>query len=83
MRQRSTTPGIWNPLPYFDTVRDDGQLGNIRSVSNFYAAAKAGTLPAVSWVIPSAAVSEHPASPVSAGQSYVTSLVDAVMRSPD
>lgn len=83
VRQRSTTPGIWNPLPYFDTVRDDGQLGNIRSVSNFYAAAKAGTLPAVSWVIPSAAASEHPASPVSAGQSYVTSLVDAVMRSPD
>ena len=26
------TPGIWNPLPYFDTVRDDGQLGNIQSI---------------------------------------------------
>jgi phospholipase C len=28
-------------------------------------------------------VSEHPPSPVSFGQSYVTSLINAVMRSPD
>jgi phospholipase C len=83
VRQNASTPGIWNPLPYFDTVAADGQLGNIQSVGNFYAAAKAGTLPAVSWVVPSGQVSEHPPAPVSAGQSYVTSLVDAVMRSPD
>ena len=30
------TPGIWNPLPYFDTVKDDGQLGNIQPLKNFY-----------------------------------------------
>ncbi len=81
--QRSSTPGIWNPLPWFDTVKADDQLGNIQSVDRFYAAAKAGALPAVSWVVPSDAVSEHPPAPVSAGQSYVTSLVNAVMRSPD
>jgi phospholipase C len=40
-------------------------------------------LPAVSWVVPSGAVSEHPPNPVSAGQTYVTSLVNAVMQSPD
>jgi phospholipase C len=45
--------------------------------------AKTGTLPAVSWVVPSGAVSEHPPAAVSAGQSYVTSLVNAVMQSPD
>jgi len=83
VRQRSNTPGIWNPLPYFDTVKDDGELANIQSVENFYAAAKSGTLPAVSWVVPSNAVSEHPSAPVSFGQSYVTSLVNAVMRGPD
>jgi phospholipase C len=81
--QLPTTPGIWNPLPYFDTVRNDHQLGNIRSVAKFYAAAKQGTLPAVSWVVPSGDVSEHPPSTVSAGQSYVTSLVNAVMNGPD
>jgi phospholipase C len=81
--QNSNTPGIWNPLPWFDTVASDGQLGNIQSVDQFYAAAQAGTLPAVSWVVPSNAVSEHPPSPVSNGQSYVTSLINAVMHSPD
>ena len=83
VRQNSTTPGIFNPLPYFDTVKNDGQLGNIQSVDRFYAAAKAGLLPAVSWVVPSVEVSEHPPSPVSFGQSYVTSLVNAVMSGGD
>jgi phospholipase C len=83
VKQNSQTPGIWNPLPYFDTVRQDGQLGNIQSVANFYDQAKAGTLPAVSWVVPSGPVSEHPPGAVSAGQAYVTSLVNAVMQSPD
>jgi phospholipase C len=80
-RQNAKTPGIWNPLPFFDTVRENGELGNIQSVENFYAAAAKGTLPAVSWVVPSNPVSEHPPARVSAGQSYVTSLVNAVMNS--
>jgi phospholipase C len=81
--QSSSTYGIWNPLPWFDTVKDDHQLTNIQDVDRFYAAAKSGTLPAVSWVVPSGEVSEHPPSPVSFGQSYVTSVINAVMRSPD
>jgi phospholipase C len=81
--QNASTPGIWNPLPWFDTVRADNQLGNIQSVDKFYAAARSGTLPAVSWVMPAGAVSEHPPSPVSSGQSYVTSVINAVMKSPD
>src|SRR5664280_893988 len=71
--QNANTPGIWNPLPYFDTVKADGQLGNIQSVDHFYAAARSGRLPAVSWVVPSGEVSEHPDAPISYGQSYVTS----------
>jgi phospholipase C len=82
-QQNAKTPGIWNPLPYFDTVNHDDQVGNIRSVNSFYTAAQHGQLPAVSWVVPSGQVSEHPPSSVSGGQSYVTSLVNAVMNSPD
>jgi phospholipase C len=81
--QNSNTPGIWNPLPWFDTVKADNQLGNIQNVNNFYTQAQKGTLPAVSWVVPSSAVSEHPPSKISTGQTYVTSLVNAVMKSPD
>ena len=83
VKQNAKTPGIWNPLPYFDTVTADGQQANIQSVANFYTQAANGALPAVSWVVPSGAVSEHPPAPTSAGQAYVTSLVNAVMRSPD
>jgi phospholipase C len=81
--QDASTPGIWNPLPYFDTVREDNQLGNIRGTHDFYVAARDGTLPAVSWIVPSQSVSEHPPGSVTAGMDYVTSLVNAIMRSPD
>ena len=81
--QTARTPGIWNPLPDFDTVRADHQERNIQSVENFYAAAHRGTLPAVSWIVPSGTVSEHPPARISDGESYVTSLVNAIMRSPD
>lgn len=81
--QKSKVPGIWNPLPYFDTVRQDGQLGNIQDISNFVTAAKNGTLPAVSWVVPNGKNSEHPPALISTGQAYVTSLVNAIMQGPD
>ena len=77
------TPGIWNPLPYFDTVRHDGELGNIQPVSNSSTRRARGTLPQVSWVVPSQAVSEHPPAPISAGVAYVTSLINAVMSGPN
>ena len=82
-RQDSRTPGIWNPLPSFDTVRQDHQLSNIRDTSAFYTAVRKGRLPAVSWVIPSGDVSEHPTSSIRAGQAYVTSLINAIGRSRD
>jgi phospholipase C len=81
--QSAKTPGIWNPLPWFDTVHENDQLGNVAPLRDFFAAAKAGRLPAVSWVVPSQRVSEHPPGLVSRGEAYVTSLVNAVMRSPD
>jgi phospholipase C len=81
--QKVGTPQIWNPLPWFTTVKQDGQLGNIQTIDHFYADAKGGRLPAVSWVVPNGKVSEHPTALVSDGQTYVTSLVNAVMQSPD
>ncbi len=81
--QNEKTPSKWNPLPYFETVRQDHQTGNIQSVGRFYEAAKDGTLPAVSWVVPSNPVSDHPPAHIRNGTAYVTSLVNAVMRSPD
>jgi len=81
--QSAKTPGIWNPLPYFDTVKQDGQLDNITSTQDFFKDAKSGNLPNVSWITPNGANSEHPPALVSLGQSWVTRLIDAVMQSPD
>ena len=79
--QDPRTPGIWNPLASFDTVRQDRRLGRIRDTSAFYTALRSGHLPAVSWVIPSGLVSEHPTSSIRAGQAYVTRLIDAIGHS--
>jgi phospholipase C len=81
--QQAVTPGIWNPLPDFTDVRRDHQLKNIAPTARFLTEARTGHLPNVSWVVPSGAVSEHPPSLVSAGQSYVTNLINTVMRGPD
>jgi phospholipase C len=81
--QRVGTPEIWNPLPDFVTVHKDGQLGDVQSLARFYVAAKAGKLPAVSWIVPDQVHSEHPPALVSVGEAYVTSLINAVMRGPD
>jgi phospholipase C len=83
VQQKAHTPGIWNPLPYFDTVKADGELGNIRDLRQFYAAAKDGTLPQVVWLAPAGPYSEHPPGLVSRGQAYVTGVINAIMRSPD
>jgi phospholipase C len=83
IEQAASTPGIWNPLPDFTDVRQDNQLGNVQSLSNFYTAARAGTLASVSWIDPNGTVSEHPPALVSAGQTYVTGLINAIMQGPD
>jgi phospholipase C len=82
-QQKVKVPGIWNPLPGFDTVKEDGQLGNIQDIAHFSTAAKNGTLPAVSWVVPNNLNSEHPPALISTGQAYVTGLINAVMQGPD
>ncbi len=75
------TPSIWNPLPDFVTVRQDGQSGNIRPIEDFYQALDDDTLPSVVWIMPNAANSEHPPSKISDGQAWVTGLINAIGQS--
>jgi phospholipase C len=77
------TVPVQNPLPGFTTVHQDGQLGNVQSHTRFFSAAAAGTLPSVSWVMPGIGYGEHPPDPIGPGQAWVTSVVNAVMQSPD
>ncbi|MDE2588510.1 MAG: hypothetical protein KGL95_02435, partial [Patescibacteria group bacterium] len=82
-QQDASTPGIWNPLLYFDSVKENKQQKNIQPIDNFYAQVQKGQLPAVSWVIPANGFSEHPPSKISAGQTFVTHLINTIMKSPD
>lgn len=81
--QKVGAPQIWNPLPWFETVKADNELGNIQPLENYYTEAKAGTLPSVIWIVPNGKHSEHPPALVSTGQAYTTSLINAAMESPD
>jgi phospholipase C len=85
VQQGPTTLSIWNPLPNFTDVKQNGQLGNIRSLASFYPQVRNQSscgLPSVSWIDPNGRVSEHPSALVSAGQTYVTTLIDTIMSSP-
>jgi phospholipase C len=82
-QQNATTPGIWNPLPLFGDVRQDHQLHDIRDLSSYFSAARAGTLPAVSWITASGDNSEHPPASVHQGQAFTTAVINAAMLSPD
>jgi phospholipase C len=83
VKQNAGTPGIWNPLPLFSDVQADHQVHNVQPLASYFAAAKAGTLPAVTWVTPSDPNSEHPPGSVHQGQAYVTAVINAAMKSPD
>ncbi len=79
--QNSFTPSIWNPLPWFDTVRHDGQLSNVVGLGHLFTDLQTDALPSVSWIVPGDKDSEHAPNLVSNGQSYVTGLINSIMRS--
>ncbi len=80
----ASTP-FFDPLAGFTDVHQDAQRGNITHLSNYFTAAQNGTLPSVSWVVPSLNTSEHPAvnRSLTPGYAYVTRVINAAMRSPD
>lgn len=83
--QASTVLTLWNPAPGFTYVANKGKAylaEHNPPIDQFLKDITAGTLPAVSWIVPSNDVSDHPPFSITSGQNYVTSLVNAVMQSP-
>jgi phospholipase C len=82
--QRADEYTLWNPLPAFPAVQNNpSQRSRLQGTSQFYIDAARGSLPQVSWVIPSGSVSEHPPGSVSEGMAYVTGLVNSIMLGPE
>jgi phospholipase C len=72
---------VWAPLLRLDRYIDDPRLNShIVDLEQYYTDLEAGTLPAVAYLVPSGN-SEHPPGRVSAGQHFVVSLLQALLRS--
>ena len=75
---------LWNPMPGFKGISSSPEMmSHLVSLNEFYADAKAGALPEVCWIVPTAADSEHPPADSARGMWHVTGLVNAVMESPE
>ncbi len=72
------------PLARFHR-RSSGRTSSGTSDPNtdYFDAARDGSLPAVSWVMPEMGRSEHPPLNIDPGQRWVTQVVNAAMQGPD
>jgi phospholipase C len=77
-------PCIWSAFDAIQAVRYGKEWGTKvvwPANKKFFADVKNGTLPAVSWITPDAANSDHPAEAKDTGPSWVASIVNAVGES--
>ncbi|MEM0117984.1 MAG: alkaline phosphatase family protein [Conexivisphaerales archaeon] len=72
----------WNPLDAKNsTYVDPSYRANVVAREQIFWDIGNGTLPQVSWVIPSPAISDHPPANITLGMWWITDLVNAVMQS--
>jgi phospholipase C len=72
---------VWVPLLNYARYLDDPKLaGHIVDLSEYYRDLERGTLPAVSYIAP-AGSSEHPPGSIQAGERFVRTLINSMMRS--
>ena len=72
---------VWVPLLNYPRFLDDPKLrSHIVDMSEYYKDLQNGTLPAVSYLAP-AGSSEHPPGSIQAGERFVRTLVNGLMRS--
>ncbi|MCX2728252.1 alkaline phosphatase family protein [Thermomicrobium sp. 4228-Ro] len=73
---------VWCPLLAMPRYLDDPDLfRHIVPLDEYFTDLQNGTLPEVAYIVPSGA-SEHPPGSIQAGQRFVRSLIQALMRSP-
>jgi phospholipase C len=72
----------WNPLAAKYSDYQAGVRSGFVGTDDFFYDAANGTLPNISWVIPNQ-YSDHPPANLSRGESFVSSIVDAIESSPE
>jgi len=72
----------WNPLDAKNSsYTNPAYSDNIVARKQLFSDLSHGTLPQVSWVIPSAQISDHPPANVKLGMWWIADIVDSVMKS--
>ncbi len=71
--------GPLNPLAGFASLR--GASNHFAGTGELFADLNSGTLPSVAWIFPSDEESEHPLTDPRIGMWYVTTIVNALMKS--
>ena len=75
--------GLWNPLPGFTNFMDNADLmSHLVINTQYFQDLRDGNLPSVCWIIPNGIESEHPPENLHLGMWYVTTCVNALMKSP-
>jgi phospholipase C len=71
------------PLRMVRHVRFSSMWNNVVSSEDFIPDLQAGKMPAVSWVTPPFALSDHPPQSVCRGEDWTVNLINAIMKSPE
>jgi phospholipase C len=76
------TGRFWNGFDAIAAVREGPEwYTNIEPTTAFFSDIDDGTLPAMSWIVPDEANSDHPGGPYDFGPSWVASVVNAIGQS--
>jgi phospholipase C len=74
----------WNAMDAINHIRNTSVWSsNVFSYSQFNTDATNGNLPAVSWLVPYTAVSEHPPASTCSGENWTVDTLNAIMQGPD
>ncbi len=74
---------LLNPLPGFKSFMKSKKLmTHLVSTTEYFRDLCEGTLPSVAWIVPTIKESEHPPEDIHVGMWYVTSCINALMKSP-
>ncbi len=71
------------PLRMIRHVRRGPEWSHVVPETEFIPDVKAGRLPAVSWLVPPLALSDHPPASVCQGENWTVRAMNALMKSPD
>lgn len=75
---------IWSTLDAFPSIRMTPLwTTRVKNEASFEADARAGHLPAFSWVTPTFATSAHPPFPMCVAENWFVSKVNAIMQGPE